>query len=56
MASYPQSVARITAPQMSNSKRQPKPMMNKHMGMQSAAARRLQKSMPGKMKMNKGSY
>lgn len=56
MAAYPQSLARLTAPQMSSSKSQPKPFGKKPMGMQNAAARRLQKKMPKKMGMNKGSY
>lgn len=58
MASYPQSLSRLTAPQMSQSKGQPKPMRGKQMGMQNAAARRLQNKSKrsGKMGLNKGSY
>lgn len=57
MASYPQSLSRLTAPQMSQSKGQPKPMRGK-MGLQNAAARRLQNKSKrsGKMGLNKGSY
>jgi hypothetical protein len=57
MASYPNSLARFTAPQMSQSKGQPKAFSGKQNGMKNAAARRLGKSKrPGKMAMNKGSY
>lgn len=42
MASYPQSLARLTNPQMMVSKGQPKPVKGKQMGLQNAAARRLQ--------------
>lgn len=57
MASYPQSLARITAPQMSSSQGQPKAFKGKQKGMQNAAARRLQAKKPGKkMGLNKGSY
>lgn len=59
MASYPHSVARLSAPQMANSKAQPK-ARSKQMGMQSAAARRLQNaSKKSKLKgvsVNRGSY
>ena len=54
MASYPQSLSRLTSPQMSQSKGQPKPVRGKQMGMQNAAARRLNKA--GKMNKLKGSY
>lgn len=59
MASYPHSIARITAPQMGSSKGQPRAFKGKQrqMGMQNAAARRLQGKKPGKkMGLNKGSY
>lgn len=42
MASYPQSLARVTAPQMNQSKGQPRPFRGKQNGMINAAARRLQ--------------
>jgi hypothetical protein len=44
MASYPQSLARLTAPQMNNSKGQPRVVRGKQNGMINAAARRLQKT------------
>jgi len=44
MASYPNSLARFTAPRMTTSKGQPKPYKGKQNGMQNAASRRLQKS------------
>lgn len=60
MASYPQSLSRLTAPRMSSSKGQPKTVRGKQNGMQSAAARRLMKSSKGnklkKLSMNSGSY
>lgn len=56
MAAYPRSLARLTAPQMSQSKGQPKVVRGKQAGMQNAAARRLQGKKPKKMGLNKGSY
>lgn len=59
MAGYPYSVARMASPQMVNSKAQPK-ARSRQMGMQNAAARKLQKaSKKGKLKAvaaNTGSY
>lgn len=60
MASYPHSLSRLTSPQMSQSKGQPKPVRGKQIGMQNAASRRLNKtSKRGKLKglpVNTGSY
>jgi hypothetical protein len=61
MASYPQSLSRVTHPQMNNSKAQPKPVRGKQMGMQSAAARRLMNAskrnkLSKNVSVNTGSY
>lgn len=50
MASYPQSLARVTHPQMSNSKGQPRAVAGKQNGMINAASRRLQKTSKKSMK------
>ncbi len=49
MASYPNSLARVTAPRMQTSKGQPRPVIGQQRGMVNAASRRLQKTrMPKK--------
>lgn len=55
MASYPQSLARIANPQMTNSQSQPKPVRGK-MGLQNAASRRLQRTKGMKKPMQPLTY